>query len=483
MIDHGEMDSTELTNKAKSGLKWTVALRFTSQIFTWIVSFLVIRFISPEDYAVVSLAEVVFSSVFILCTLGLHEALIQTKSYSEDALRKVLGLMCVTNFFVSLCLWFFSDYIGAIYNNPNLSIVLKAGAIVYFINPWLNVAFAALSRAMEFKRRGMVDLCSAVATSFLSLILAWSGYGFWALICANFFNIIFRTIGYNFLLQKFYLPKFDFSGLSDLVKFGMTVVGAGFLSTLYLGADVVVAGWTIKPEILGSYAMAMFLAIMPMSKLMPLIYDVVFPYFSAIRDEKTCIEIFEKIIVLVSFLVFPFFFAGVLVVQELVVIILGEQWSASVLPIQIVLLTIPLRMIVNFVCLLVRSLGYSSIVVIHTAFSLVLVVVVVWFATPFGINAIAASWLFTTPVLLIAAILMVNRRVNVSLMSLFTLMYRAVIIASVSLLLSWYVGVAFNEINNFLNAFLMLVVFTLLYALLSFLFNKEKMMYVLNFRL
>lgn len=477
------MQSAEITTKAKSGLKWTVFLRFTSQIVTWVISFLVIRYISPEDYSVVSLAEVAFSSMFIICTLGLHEAVIQSKSATEQTLKKVLGLMLATNLIASVLLWFLSDYIGEMYSNANLALVLKAGAVVYLITPWLNTAFAALSRTMEFKRRGFVDLYSAILTSFLSLILAWLGYGFWALISANFFNIIFRAIGYNYLLGKLYLPSFDFSGMSSLVKFGLTVVGAGFLSSLYVGADVVVAGWTVKPEILGSYAMAMFLAIMPMAKLMPLLYDVVFPYFSAIREEKACIEIFAKIIRLVSFFIFPIFFVGTLVVEELVIILLGEQWKDAVLPMQLVLITIPLRMIVNLLWPLVRALGYSSIVMNHTAFSLALVAIVVYIATPYGIDTIAASWCLITPILFISAILMVRRRIGISILMILNLMYRAIIISFASLCICYFSAGFLSDGLSLINVVVKSVVYFSSYFALSYLLNKENMVYFLKFRL
>lgn len=477
------MQIDDLTAKAKSGFKWTVILRFSSQIITWVISLLVIRYLSPEDYSVVSLSEVFFSSLFVLCTLGLHEAMIQTKSSNENTAGKVLGLMLLTHIVVSASLWLFSDFIAGLYNNSSLSAVLKAGAVVYLITPWLNVAFAELSRGMEFKRRGMVELISAIATSLLSLVLAVLGYGFWALIAANFMGIIFRAVGYNLLLRKLLIPSFNFSGTSDLLKFGLTVVGAGVLSSLYVGADVVVAGWTVSPEILGSYAMAMFLAIMPMAKLMPLIYDVVFPYFSAIRDEARCIEMFKKIMTLASFFIFPFFFAGTLVVEEFVVIFLGEKWKLIILPMQIVLVTIPLRMVVNLMWPLARGLGHSAVVMNHMAISLFIVATVVLLVTPYGINWIAASWIVTTPILFVLAVLMLRSRIEITLTMLLNLMFRPIFISSISLALTMLMERALVLDLSVLNAVLKLVVFVFLYAGLSFLLNKQQLEYSIRFRL
>lgn len=477
------MQIDDLTAKAKSGLKWTVFLRFSSQIITWVISLLVIRFLSPEDYSIVSLSEVLFSSLFILCTLGLHEAIIQKKNSDQVVIRKVLGLMFLTHMVVSAGLWLLSDLIAGLYNNNNLFTVLRAGAVVYLVTPWLNVAFAELSRGMEFKRRGMVDLIAAISTSIFSLILAVLGFGFWALIAANFSGIILRAIGYNLLIGKLLIPSFNFSGTSNLLKFGLTVVGAGVLSTMYVGADVVVAGWSASPEILGSYAMAMFLAIMPMAKLMPLIYDVVFPYFSAIREEAKCIETFKKIITLASFFSFPFFFLGTLVVEEFVLIFLGEKWKLIILPMQIVLVTIPLRIIINLMWPLVRALGYSEIVMNHMAVSLVMVAAVVFFVTPYGINWIAASWLFTTPILFVFAIVMLQNKVSITASMLLGLMYRPLSISIFSLGLTLYFDSLLDLETSILHGIVKVFLFVVFYAVFSWFFNRSQLNYSIQFRL
>ena len=53
-----EIDQSNLVNRAMSAFRWVAALRFLGQMISWLSTIFVIRFLAPEDYGVISLAEV-----------------------------------------------------------------------------------------------------------------------------------------------------------------------------------------------------------------------------------------------------------------------------------------------------------------------------------------------------------------------------------------------------------------------------------------
>jgi O-antigen/teichoic acid export membrane protein len=186
---------------------------------------------------------------------------------------------------------------------------------------------------------------------------------------------------------------------------------------------------------------------------------------------------------LASFLAFPFFFVGTLVVEEFVVIFLGEKWDLIIVPMQIVLLTIPLRIVVNLMWPLVRALGYSEVVMNHTAVSLAVVSMVVMFATPYGINWIAASWLFTTPVLFFIAIFMLRNKVAITAGMLLKLMLRPLSISMLSLILTLGVDSLLNFETSILHGVLKVFLFFACYISLSWILNRQQFDYAIRFRL
>src|SRR5690606_25017428 len=99
---------------------------------------------------------------------------------------------------------------------------------------------------------------------------------------------------------------------------------------------------------LGIYAVALHLALLPMAKAMPLINEVAYPMYAAIRhDQKEYDRIFCYIFRIVTVFSFPLFYGIAAVAEDAVMLILGEKWHATVLPLQLILLTIPLRLVTN----------------------------------------------------------------------------------------------------------------------------------------
>ncbi len=58
--------------------------------------------------------------------------------------------------------------------------------------------------------------------------------------------------------------------------------------------------------------------------------------------------------------VFPFFLLFAAVAEPAVVLLLGEGWRSAAAPLQLILLTIPLRMLSNLFSPLLKALGYPA---------------------------------------------------------------------------------------------------------------------------
>jgi len=401
--------------EAKQAFKWTLYLRGLSQLVTWVISLVVIRFLTPADYAVVALTEIVFTLVLLLCSSGLGDALIQQKQAEESFNRKTLNLLICLTTLMSGLLFFAAPQLATFYQQQVLTDILRLSALVFLCTPWLVLASSLLARKMDFKSRGLIDLYSAICTAVLSLYLAWQGFGFWALILSNLLNILLRTIGYSWLIGRVYLPLVDFSQMWPALKFGLTVAATSLMFGLFMKVDILLAGLTLPTETLGFYALAMHLAILPMAKLMPLVNEVAFPMYARIRQHpEECQRIFAKVLSLVSMTAFPFFLLFAAVVEPAVVLLLGENWRIVAAPLQLILLTIPLRILSNLFSPLLKALGHPSTGLQHVTFSCGLVALMTWLVAPYGLLALAWGWLLITPMMLLFALWLLTSRSGIS---------------------------------------------------------------------
>lgn len=472
-------------NTARQAFKWTLYLRGLSQVSTWLISLIVIRFLTPADYGIVALTEIIFMLVMLFCSAGLGDVIIQRTDADEQFNKKVLSLLLLLTGMMCTLLLVAAPYLADFYNQPDLTLVLRLSALVFMFTPWLVLSSSILAKNMDFKSRGKIDLYAAVSTAFLSLLLAYLGYGFWSLIISSLLNILCRTLGYNLVLKKFYLPAFELTGMWAPLKFGLTVAATSLLFGLFMKVDILVIANQIDSQTLGYYALAMHLALLPMVKIMPLVNEVAYPMYANIKHDPTeCRRIFSYILRLISFAMFPLFFVFSAVAPQLVELLLGAPWLPAVAALQIILLTVPFRIVSNLFSPLLKALGYPQTGLQHVSFSCVVVALLFYFAAPYGLQGLALAWLIATPLILAFALNLSTRKAGIPFLLLINAVTRPALVAGLTLLALYYFS--FYLPDNWHNLVLLLIksfAGALLYLLLSWLFNRTQLLEASKFRL
>ena len=113
-----------LKDKVIRGLSWSVLSKLIVQIFSWVSTFLVLRFLVPEDYAVMALVTIVTSFVSLFALNGFSAVLVRNRV--EDAVleRQVFTLSLVIYVIYSAILYISSGYIAAFFDTEVLADVL-----------------------------------------------------------------------------------------------------------------------------------------------------------------------------------------------------------------------------------------------------------------------------------------------------------------------------------------------------------------------
>jgi teichuronic acid exporter len=475
----------DIIARSRTAFRWTLAFRVMSQMFTWFVSLFVIRLLTPADYGVVAMVETVSMLTLQLASAGLGNALIRQDNLDTSFVRKILGLLIVFNLTLASIQLAVADQIAEFYAQPALALVLKVTALGFLVSPWANIASNLLAKDMNFKSRAKVDFLASILGSISALIMAYLGMGYWSLVLANLAVVYFRAIGYTIALKQFHLPSVNFSGTAGAIKFGLTLTATGLLFTVFMKVDILIAGQYLQQSQLGIYAVALHVALLPMAKAMPLINEVAYPMYAAIRhNEKEYDRIFCYIFRIVTVFSFPLFCGIAAVAEDAVLIILGEQWREAVVPLQLILLTIPLRLVTNLFTPLMKALGYPSTGLIHVCFSILVTVVVVYFAAPYGINTLAASWLLSTPLFFLFALMLCTRRSNIAFRTILFALTPPLLASFIMLAaiggLDWYID---DAVPRWLNLILSIILGALVYIGIMWLAFRDRFIEAIKFRM
>lgn len=470
-----------LRTKVLRGLKWTVFGRLASQIVTWAVTIYVIRLLNPEDYGLMSLATI-FSALFaMVAEIGLGPALVQSKEVPPERLRQIFGIVILTN--GAACLLMaavIAPLVAAFFGEIRLELVVQVIALQFLPAAFAVVPAALLDREMKFRGRAIADLSATIGGAIVTLILAYMGYGVFALAWGSVSLATIRAAGLNLARPFLNAPSFRFAGCGSMFKFGRNVAATQLTWFIYSQADSFIVGKFLGKHDLGIYSVSMDLASLPAARASAILHQLAFPSLAMIqRDSGAIGPYLMKSIRGVNLLSFPVMWGISSVAPELVQTLLGEKWLEAVIPLALLCLIMPLRVISPLLHAGLYAVGRADTSFRITFITACVMCAAFLFSAQFGLIGLSLAWLLVFPGIFVFNLLRATKHLKVTVKEIATALARP---ALVSGLMYGAVALVRQELQwtPLVNLVTLILVGAIVYALLSFLFNRETMMETLN---
>ena len=320
------------------------------------------RKLSPQDYGLMGMAGVFLTYLATVNELGLGAAIIQGKRLNARMLRQMFGMLLAVNFAIFLLSFFLAPAISSFFSESRLVPLIRFLAIQFLITSFVIIPQSLIDREMLFKLKSVVELVSAIAGSLTTLALALNGWGVWSLLWGSLILNLFMAAGLNIIKPCFFPPRFSLKGMRHFISFGGYVTASRIIWNFYSQADIIIVGKLLGQRLLGFYSVALNLASLPMEKISGIINQVAFPAFASIQsDAETAASHFLKAIRLMSLMAFPVLWGISSISDDLVDALLGDKWASVIVPLQILSLVIPVRMISNLMSPMLLGLGRPDI--------------------------------------------------------------------------------------------------------------------------
>lgn len=384
-------------------IKWLAAGRFSGQLVLWVITLVVIRLLDPEDYGLMALAGVMIGFADLFREMGLYSAMVQRRELSQRQVEQSFGLLIIANGLLYVLLLVTAPLIAGFFGDPRLEAMIRVLGIQFPLASVGVVQDAMLSRRMAFKPKSFVNLAAMLSNGFVTLGLALSGYGVWALVLGSLAGATVRPVGLVLAARHWCRPRFSWAGMSEMARFGGFVTASRVLWYFYARADVLIIGKLLGNHVLGFYAVALQLASMPMQKLSGLLGQVGFAAYSTVQHDLAVVRAnYLKVLRMISFFAFPIFFGISSIAPDLVPVVLGEQWRPAILPLQILSLIMPIRMISTAGGSVVEAIGKPQVGTVNLMIACVLMppafFVGAWYG---GLIGVSIAWLTAFPVLVL----------------------------------------------------------------------------------
>lgn len=221
-----------LRKKVFSGLLWTYAERIGAQGVSFILSIILARLLEPEHYGTVALVTVFISICNVFISRGFGDAVIQKSNVTVEDFSTAFWLNLFAGIGLYIILFFFAPYIANFYKTPILINVVRIMALRIPIAAINCIQQAYVSKKMEFKKFFFSTLGGTITSACIGIILAFYGFGIWALVSQYMINTFMDTLILWFSVK--WRPTFIYSSenIRSIFSFGWKVTVSSLISTI-----------------------------------------------------------------------------------------------------------------------------------------------------------------------------------------------------------------------------------------------------------
>ena len=478
-----QIDQSNLVERAMSAFRWVAALRFLGQLISWLSTIFVIRFLAPEDYGVIALAEV-FRTFFVLFSnVGFSQGLMKVDHLNDSLIRKTVGLLFSINFLLFALQFSLAPYAAQFYDNQDLETVLRVLAFTYLLIPWSAVPSSLVARNLDHKKTSKVTFFTDVLAACLSLTLAYLGFGYWALVAAVLFTAVFNCLWFNRLIEYPRMPQFSMRGMEALFTFGALVALSEIIFVAYSQIDIVIMGRFFDIAEIGFYGVAVQLATMLLAKTVPLFNVVAFPAFARINAiDGDSNDYLVTALRFASILVFPVFLGVAMVAEDLIGVVLGDTWVQIAGIFSIVVVTVPLRIISYVTSPAVLAAGGARINMENSFVTLLVLIVAIFALIPFGLRGVAVAWSIGSLTIFSLTMVRGGRLLSFSLSRLASAFFPAMFCALVMCGALYIIDLGYPWVEGVWGLYKIPAGAVIYFALFWFLFRRrsEEVLYVMG---
>lgn len=473
------MSEQTLKQATTKGLFWSSVERFSNQGVQFVFSIILARLLSPSDYGIIAMVTIFFAVAQSFVDSGFSNALVRKTDRVEEDLSTCFYFNIGVGIIAYIVLFLIAPLVANFYNQPILSPIIRITGLGVILNSLCVVQQALFTIKIDFKSQAKITLSATVISGIVGILLAYQGYGIWALVWQGVASSIVR-MGLLWLMSK-WRPRTGFSksSFNYLFGYGSKLLVSGLLDTIYNNIYPIVIGKFYNPAQLGNYSRALGWAQLPSANITSILQRVTFPVLSAIQDDTLRLQnSYRRLLKLSAFIVFPLMMGLAAIASPLIRVILTAKWDGCVLYLQILCFALMLYPIHAINLNLLQVKGRSDIFLRLEIIKKIIGVIILIITIPLGITAMCLGMVFSSIICLIINTYYTSRFIDVGLLTQLKDL-KIILINSLVMGAGIYILTSFIDIEG-LKLVMGIVIGLLFYFIGSFYFSKAELQEVIS---
>lgn len=322
--------ASELKTKTLSGMIWSFVQRFGTMAISFVSNIVLARLLTPDDYGTIGMLMIFIAVANTFVDGGFGSALIQKKEPTKEDYSTIFWWNMFLSVILYVILYLGAPAVAKFYNLPLICDVLRVQGIVLIVNALSIIQQNQLRKQLKFKRLATVTVISATLSAGIALILAYMGWGVWALVAQQLMLSGFTTI-LLWILNKWY-PSLIFSkeSFKQLFGFGGFILASSLINTFFNKLQGLIIGKFFNASTLGYYTQAVKLEEVISTSIASVVDQVSYPILAEVQNDNNSLKnILYKFSSIIAFVTIPLMFILILSAKTIILVLYSEKWLPS----------------------------------------------------------------------------------------------------------------------------------------------------------
>lgn len=330
------MNDQQLKKKAASGFVYRFAERALAKGISFVLQLFLARLLLPEEYGLVALVTVVITICDVFVTYGFGNSLIVNKDSDQLDFSTCFYFCVALAIALYTGLYFASPMIASFYHNELLTPVLRVMGLRIPLAAVNSVQHAYVSKHLRFKKFFYATLIGTVISGVVAVIMAYMGYGVWALVEQYLGNAFIDTLCLWIIVGWRPTWEFSFTRLKAIYDYGWKILVMGLIDTVYSRLRSLVIGRRYSSSDLAYYNRGYSFPSFGMRLIEPTVNSVLFPTLAKCNDNPEQMRhITRRVLQVSTYIISPIMVGLIVTARPLVVFLLTEKWLPCVVYLQI----------------------------------------------------------------------------------------------------------------------------------------------------
>lgn len=325
------MPQDNLKHKAATGMVWTAVQKYSKMFIGLISGIILARLLMPEDYGAIGMLAIFMSLAEVFIDAGFGSALIQKKNPTSTDYSTVFYFNIGMSVILYAVLFFSAPAIATFYRMPILSKVLRVQGLILFIYAFNIIQSNQIRKNLRFKKLSTITIVSSIVSLAVTIVMAYMGFGVWALVAQNFVGALIPCIFFWATTQWRPTWEYSWKSFKELFGFGSYMFLTHLLTTFSQRITGLLVGRWYDPATMGYYSKASSTSKYATLTVSGVMIQTTYPLYAAVQDDKErLINMVKRITSTLAYITVPMLFLLMLIAKPLFVLLYSDRWLACV---------------------------------------------------------------------------------------------------------------------------------------------------------